>query len=73
MVIENDNFTGALRLSGMTAPFVYDGAMTGAVFLACVEQMLVPTLVQRDVVVTDNFLAHKGCRRSYAGNWVMTV
>ncbi len=37
-------FTGALRLTGMTAPFVYDGAMNGAVFLAYVEQVLVPTL-----------------------------
>lgn len=38
-------FTGALRLSGMTAPFVYDGAMNGNVFLAYVSQVLVPTLV----------------------------
>ncbi|EHH02132.1 transposase [Mesorhizobium amorphae CCNWGS0123] len=30
-------FTGALRLTGMAAPFVYDGAMNGAVFLAYVE------------------------------------
>ena len=34
-------FTGALRLSGMTAPFVYDGPMNGAVFRAHVEQVLV--------------------------------
>ncbi|GGB61244.1 hypothetical protein GCM10011316_36540 [Roseibium aquae] len=27
-------FTGALRLSGMTAPMVLDGAMNGAAFLA---------------------------------------
>src|SRR3546814_7909872 len=33
-------FTGALRLTGMTAPFVYDGAMNGNVFLAYVEQVL---------------------------------
>ena len=32
-------FTGALRLTGMTAPFVYDGAMNGNVFLAYVEQV----------------------------------
>lgn len=37
-------FTGALRLTGMTAPFVYDGAMNGNVFLAYVEQVLLPTL-----------------------------
>lgn len=52
-------FTGALRLSGMTAPFVYDGAMNGAVFLAYVEQILVPTLSPGDVVILDNLPAHK--------------
>lgn len=43
-------FTGALRLTGMTAPFVYDGAMNGNVFLAYVEQVLLPTLQAGDVV-----------------------
>jgi transposase len=52
-------FTGALRLGGMTAPFVYDGPMNGAVFLAYVEQILVPTLAPGDVVVMDNLPAHK--------------
>jgi transposase len=52
-------FTGALRLSGMTAPFVYDGAMNGNVFRAYVEQVLVPTLTPDDVVVMDNLRAHK--------------
>jgi transposase len=52
-------FTGALRLSGMTAPFVNDGAMNGSVFLAYVEQVLVPTLEPGDVVIMDNLPAHK--------------
>jgi len=39
----------------MTAPFVYDGAMNGNVFLAYVEQVLVPTLAPGDVVLP----AHK--------------
>ena len=43
----------------MTAPFVYDGAMNGNVFLAYVEQVLVPTLEPDDVVVMDNLPAHK--------------
>ncbi len=34
-------FTGALRLSGMTAPMVLDGPMNGAAFVAYVEQVLV--------------------------------
>ena len=52
-------FTGALRLTGMTAPFVYDGAMNGNVFRAYVEQVLVPTLAAGDVVIMDNLPAHK--------------
>jgi transposase len=52
-------FTGALRLTGMTAPFVYDGAMNGTVFLAYVEQVLVPSLSKGDIVVMDNLSAHK--------------
>ncbi|WP_175386493.1 IS630 family transposase [Rhizobium sp. 9140] len=52
-------FTGALRLTGMTAPFVYDGAMNGNVFLAYVEQVLLPTLQPGDIVVMDNLPAHK--------------
>ena len=43
----------------MTAPFVYDGAMNGGVFLAYVEQILVPTLSKGDVVIMDNLPAHK--------------
>ena len=43
----------------MTAPFVYDGAMNGTVFLAYVEQVLVPTLSSGDIVVMDNLPAHK--------------
>ena len=48
-----------LRLSGMTAPMVIDGAMNGAAFLAWTRQMLVPTLREGDVVVMDNLPAHK--------------
>ncbi len=52
-------FIGGLRLSGMTAPMVLDGPMTGAWFLAYVEQILVPTLRPGDVVILDNLAAHK--------------
>lgn len=52
-------FTGALRLTGMTAPFVYDGAMNGTVFLAYVSQVLAPTLKHGDIVIMDNLPAHK--------------
>lgn len=43
----------------MTAPFVYDGAMNGSVFLAYIEQVLLPTLQPGDIVVMDNLPAHK--------------
>lgn len=52
-------FVGALRLEGMTAPMVLDGAMNGTAFLAYVEQVLAPTLSQGDIVVMDNLPAHK--------------
>ena len=52
-------FTAGLRLSGMTAPMVLDGAMNGTAFLAYVEQVLVPTLSLGDIVVMDNLPAHK--------------
>lgn len=52
-------FVGALRLEGMTAPMVLDGAMNGPAFLAYVEQVLAPTLSPGDIVVLDNLPAHK--------------
>jgi transposase len=52
-------FVAALRHNKMTAPMVIEGAMTGEMFLAYVEQCLVPTLKRDDVVVIDNFAAHK--------------
>ena len=52
-------FVGGLRLSGMTAPMVLDGPMTGAWFAAYVEQVLVPTLRPGDIVILDNLAAHK--------------
>ena len=59
-------FTAGLRLSGMTAPMVLDGAMNGTAFLAYIEQVLVPTLSPGDIVVMDNLPAHKssGVRRA---------
>lgn len=48
-----------LRQDGLVAPFVIDGAMTGPIFLAYVEQCLAPTLDRRDIVIMDNLAAHK--------------
>lgn len=52
-------FTGALRITGMTAPMVLDGAMNGVAFRAYVEQVLAPTLKPGDIVIMDNLPAHK--------------
>jgi transposase len=52
-------FVAALRHNKMTAPMVVEGAMSGEMFLAYVEQCLVPTLKRNDIVVIDNFAAHK--------------
>ncbi len=52
-------FVGGLRLTGMTAPMVIDGAMNGPAFLAWVEQALAPTLSPGDIVIMDNLPAHK--------------
>jgi transposase len=56
---ETTTFVGALRLSGMTAPFVLEGAINGAWFLAYVEQVLGPTLQPGDLVVIDNLGSHR--------------
>jgi transposase len=52
-------FVAGLRLGGLTAPTVVDGAMDGATFLAYVRQQLAPTLRPGDVVVMDNLAVHK--------------
>jgi transposase len=52
-------FVSALRHDGMVAPMLVDGAMDGELFLAYVEQCLVPTLKPNDIVVIDNLASHK--------------
>ena len=48
-----------LRLDGLTAPMVIDGAMNGEVFTAYAETLLAPTLNPGDIVIMDNLPAHK--------------
>jgi transposase len=57
-----------LRLSGIVAPLVLDGPMTGRAFRAYVAQFLAPALASGDVVVLDNLAAHKadGVRQALA-------
>jgi len=56
---QTSTFLAALRQDRITAPCVIDGAINGEIFLAYVEQMLVPTLVPGDIVVMDNLGSHK--------------
>jgi transposase len=61
-------FIAGLRHSGIVAPLVLDGPMTGAAFRAYVEQFLAPMLRAGDVVVMDNLAVHKvtGVREAIA-------
>jgi len=48
-----------LRLDGLAAPMVVDGAMNGEMFTAYTEIILAPTLAPGDIVILDNLPAHK--------------
>ena len=52
-------FVGAIRSTGLVAPTVLDGPMTGEFFLAYVQQQLIRTLNPGDVVIMDNLASHK--------------
>jgi transposase len=52
-------FVAALRADGLVAPMVIDGAMNGDLFVAYVEQVLVPALRVGDIVLMDNLSSHK--------------
>jgi transposase len=49
-----------LGLPGITAPWIFEGAMNGIIFETYVEHVLVPTLHPGDLVMLDNLSAHKG-------------
>jgi len=56
---KEDHARGRLRLSGVTATRMLDGSINGERFLEYVKEVLVPTLVPGDLVVTDNLSSHK--------------
>jgi len=66
---QTTTFVAALRCDGLVAPTVADGAMTGELFVAYVEQQLVPALRPGDIVVMDNLSCHTGAavRRAVEG------
>jgi transposase len=56
----NQTMIAALRLDGLDAPWVVDGAVNGAIFHGWVSEGLGPTLQPGDIVLWDNLSAHKG-------------
>jgi transposase len=63
---QTSTFIAGLRQDGLVAPCVFQGAINGTLFLAYVEQVLVPTLRAGDIVIMDNLASHKvaGVRRA---------
>ena len=53
-------FVAGLRLTGLTAPMLLDGAINRDAFQAYVGQVLVPELRPGDIVIMDNLSSHKG-------------
>ena len=53
---------GALSLKGLGPVMTIEGATTGDVFVAYVDQLLAPALAPGDIVVMDNLSAHKDAR-----------
>jgi transposase len=53
---------GALSLNGLGPLMTIEGATTGDVFVAYIDQLLVPELEPGDIVVMDNLAAHKDAR-----------
>ncbi len=51
--------TAGLRTSGITAPWLLDGAMNGQAFRTYVADVLAPALQSGDTGVLDNLSAHK--------------
>lgn len=56
---QTSTLIAGVRLRGPCAPWVFEGAMDGEMFLAWVRQGLVPTLQPADVVILDNLATHK--------------
>jgi transposase len=50
----------SLGWDGVQAPWMLEGAMTGAAFATYVEHILAPTLRPGEIVLMDNLSAHKG-------------
>ena len=56
---QTTTLVSAIRLTGPAAPWLFEGAMDGEMFLAWIRQGLVPVLQRDDRVIMDNLATHK--------------
>jgi transposase len=56
---QTTTLVSGIRLTGPCAPWLFEGAMDGEMFLAWVAEGLAPTLQKGDVVIMDNLATHK--------------
>jgi transposase len=65
---QTSTLIAGIRLEGACAPWLFEGPMDGAMFLAWMRQGLAPALRPGDVVILDNLATHKisGVREAVA-------
>jgi transposase len=72
---QTQTFIAGLKLDGIVAPFVVQGAMNGTVFDTYVRELLAPAVGPGDIVVLDNLNLHKSPRAAAAlaerGAWFL--
>ena len=72
---QTQTFVAGLRLDGIVAPFVLQGAMDGEAFDTYVRTQLAPAVGPGDVVILDNLNVHKSPRAAKAlaerGAWFL--
>lgn len=56
---QTTTMVSGIRLKGPCAPWLFEGAMDGEMFLAWVVEGLAPTLQKGDLVIMDNLATHK--------------
>jgi transposase len=72
---QTQTFVAGLKLDGIVAPFVVQGAMDGEAFDTYVRTQLAPAIGPGDVVVLDNLNVHRSPRAAKAlaerGAWFL--
>jgi len=56
---ERTSVISSIRLNGEQTPMMFKGTLNGELFSEYVREMLAPSLSEGDIVVIDNFSAHK--------------